>query len=276
MDANLAGKTALVTGATGGIGKEIARGLVERGAHVIVGGRTPERATATAAEISPDRVTPLAVDVADQGSVRSFAAAVRSDFPALDILVNNAGAWFTDRQTSPDGIELTLATNVIGPHLLTELLLDTLRAAPSARVVNIVSSIQGSYDVTDLAFTRRPFDGYKAYGQSKRALSMLTWGLAARLAGTSVTANAAAPGFVKTGFNRHTHGMRATMINISAKLFAVSPAKGADTPIWVASASELDGVTGKYFEARKEKNVEPVPPEAIAALEDECRRLETV
>jgi NAD(P)-dependent dehydrogenase (short-subunit alcohol dehydrogenase family) len=276
MDANLAGKTAVVTGATGGIGREIARGLVKLGAHVVIGCRTLARGEVAAAEIGPpDRVTPLAVDVADQASVRSFGAAVSTRFPTLDILVNNAGAWFTDRLTSPDGVELTLATNVIGPHLLTEHLLDALKAAPSARVVNVVSQIQGSYDVTDLQFTRRPWDGYKAYGQSKRALSYVTWGLAARLSGTNVTANTAAPGFVKTGFNRNTHGFRAAMIGLSAKLFAVSPQKGADTPLWVASAPELNGVSGKYFDARKEKAVEPVSAADIAALETECQRLES-
>src|SRR5262245_54594740 len=275
MDANLAGKTAVVTGATGGIGKEIARGLVKLGAHVIVGARTLERGEIAAAEIGPpDQCTALAVDVADQASIRSFAAAVRNRFWILDILVNNAGAWFTDRLTSTDGVELTLATNVIGPHLLSELLLDQLQASPSARVVNVVSQIQGSYDVTDLEFTRRPWDGYKAYGQSKRALSYLTWGLAARLSGSTVTANTAAPGFVKTGFNRNTHGFRAGMIGLSAKLFAVSPEKGADTPLWAASAPELAGVSGKYFDRRKEKAVEPVSAEEVAALEDACRRLE--
>src|SRR5262249_33723657 len=152
------------------------------------------------------------------------ANAFADQFAALDILVNNAGAWFSDRRQSPDGLELTLATNVIGPHLLTELLLDRLQAAGSARVVNIVSSLQGSYDVSDLQFTRRPSAGYQASGQPKRARSLLPAGLAGRLAGAGVTANAAAPGFVRTGFNRNARGPRAAMISLSARLFAVSPA----------------------------------------------------
>jgi NAD(P)-dependent dehydrogenase (short-subunit alcohol dehydrogenase family) len=213
----------------------------------------------------------LTVDIADQTSVRAFATAFADQYGALDILVNNAGAWFSERRQSPDGLELTLATNVIGPHLLTELLLDRLKAAGAARLVNIVSSIQGSYDVSDLQFTRRPYDGFKAYGQSKRALSLLTVGLANRLAGTGVTANVAAPGFVWIGFNRNARGPRAAMINLSARLFAVSPAKGADTPIWAATAPELAGVTGRYFEARKAKDIEPGD---VAELEKRCRELE--
>mgnify|MGYP003693965451 CR=1 FL=1 len=119
--------------------------------------------------------------MAEQASVQAFAAAFAERHPALDVLVNNAGAWFTGRRESPDGYELTFATNVLGPHLLTELLLDRMGAAPRARVVNLISTISGSYDPTDLQYSRRPYDGYKAYGQSKQALTMLTIGLARRM-----------------------------------------------------------------------------------------------
>jgi NAD(P)-dependent dehydrogenase (short-subunit alcohol dehydrogenase family) len=273
---SLVGRTAVVTGATGGIGLEIARALVAMGAHVIIGARTAERGETAAAQIAPaagGHAAVMVVDVADQASVRAFATAVRDRFPTVHILVNNAGAWFTDRRRSPEGIELTLATNLIGPHLLTALLMDPLLAAGAARVVNMVSSIQGSYEVSDLQFTRRPYDGFKAYGQSKRALCLLTLGLASQLQGTGVTVNAAAPGFVKTGFNRHAHGFRATMIGLSARLFGVSPAKGADTPVWVATAPELAEVSGRYFEARRAKDIEPGD---VAELEARCQELEQV
>jgi NAD(P)-dependent dehydrogenase (short-subunit alcohol dehydrogenase family) len=121
-----------------------------------------------------------------------------------------------------------------------------------------------------------PYDGFAAYGQSKRALTMLTWGLASRLAddGSTVTANTASPGFVRTDFNRNAHGFRATMINLSARMMAVSPAKGADTPVWVATAPELEGVSGKHFEGRKEKEARYRDPDLIADLERRCRDLE--
>jgi NAD(P)-dependent dehydrogenase (short-subunit alcohol dehydrogenase family) len=274
----MSGKVAVVTGATGGIGKEIARGLVRLGAHVVIGARDPQRGEAARAELAAESadggVSMLPVDVADQSSVRAFATALRAGHPTLDVLVNNAGAWFTDLRRSNDGIELTLATNVLGPHLLTELLLDPLRSAGAARVVNVVSSIAGDYDATDLQFSRRGFDGYKAYAQSKQALTMLTWGLAARLAGQGVSANTAEPGFVRTGLNANVHGPRAAMINLMARLFAVSPAKGADTPLWVASAPELDGVTGKSFAARKQKPAKFLDPGPIAELERLCGDLE--
>jgi NAD(P)-dependent dehydrogenase (short-subunit alcohol dehydrogenase family) len=247
---------------------------------VVIGARSLERGEAAAREIAnssavaPTAVTAMEVDVTDLASIRAFASAVATRFGKLDVLVNNAGVWFTDRRETPSGVELTFATNVLGPHLLTELLLPTLRAGDHARVVNMVSGFSGDYDVTDLQFRRRPFDGGKAYAQSKRALSLLTWGLAARTPETGVTANAAEPGFVRTGFNRNASGFRASMINFSARLFAVSPAKGADTPLWVATAPELAGVTGQRFAARKVKPDAFRDPAEIAPLEQACLALE--
>jgi len=281
----MSGKVAVVTGATGGIGKEIARGLVRLGCNVVIGARDARRGEAARAELSAAGaagVSVLPLDVADQSSVRSFAtelqrllrSGIGDRHQGLDVLVNNAGAWFTDRRRSPDGLELTLATNVLGPHLLTELLLDDLRAAGSARVVNVVSAITGDYDPSDLQFTTRRYDGYKAYAQSKQALTMLTWGLATRLAGQGVSANTAEPGFVRTAFNANAHGPRATMINVMARLFAVSAAKGADTPLWAASAPELDGVTGRSFAGRKERPPKFTDPGPIADLERRCADLE--
>jgi NAD(P)-dependent dehydrogenase (short-subunit alcohol dehydrogenase family) len=274
--ADLTGRVAVVTGATGGIGKEIARGLAGMGADVVVTARDPAKGEATRGELAAGArgtIAVLPLDVADLASVRAFAEACRARHGRLDVLVNNAGAWFTDRRESPDGYELTFATNVLGPYLLTELLLDTLRAADRARVVNVVSSLTGDYDPTDLQFTRRRFDGYKAYTQSKQALTMLTWGLAARLAGSTVTANTAAPGFVRTGFNRNARGPRAAMIGLSARLFAVSAAKGADTPLWVASAPELATVNGQAFAGRKARPAKFTAPQPIAELEVVCAEL---
>jgi NAD(P)-dependent dehydrogenase (short-subunit alcohol dehydrogenase family) len=275
---SVTGTVAVVTGATGGIGKEIARGLARAGATVVIAARDPVRGETTRAEFAADRATTgeltvMKLDVADQASVRAFAKGIRDRFGSVGILVNNAGAWFSDRRRSPDGVELTLATNVLGPYLLTNELLEPLRAAGRARIVNVVSSIAGNYDVADLQFTTRPYDGYRAYGQSKQALYMLTWGQAARLDGTGVTANAASPGFVKTDFNRNARGFRTAMINLSARLFAVPASKGADTPLWVATAPELAGVTGKYFEGRQEKAARFRDPGPIGELEAACDKL---
>jgi NAD(P)-dependent dehydrogenase (short-subunit alcohol dehydrogenase family) len=239
--------TAVVTGATSGIGKEIARGLVRLGATVVLGARDEHRGAAAKTDIGGDVVV-LPLDVADLASIREFATTVAERFPTLHLLVNNAGAWYTDRKQSPDGYELTFATNVLGPYLLTELLQAPLRAAGQARIVNVVSGIANNYDATDLQFDRR-------------------------LADTGVTANAAAPGFVRTGFNRNAKGFRAALINMSVRLFAASPTKGADTPLWVATAPELRAVSGKYFTGRTEKDGGFHDQTAIADLERRCAEL---
>lgn len=274
LQGNMSGKVAIVTGATGGIGKEIARGLARLGATVVIGARNAERGNTAWDDITKDsgnaNVSVLPLDVASLASIRAFAGAFGEKFDRLDVLVNNAGAWFTDRKLSADGYELTFATNVLGPHLLTKLLLPRLRASGPSRIVNIVSAMAANYDATDLMFERRKFDGFKAYGQSKQALRMLTWGLATQLEGSGVTANAAAPGFVRTEFNRNAHGFISVMIGLSARLFAVTPEKGADTPIWVASAPELSGSTGKYYDVRQEKDGKFRDAVAIADLERRC------
>ena len=210
MDTNMSGKLVVVTGATGGIGKEIARGVARLGGDVVVAARNPARGEAVRAELAAEaaggEISTLPLDVSDLSSVRTFAAGINGRYQKLDVLVNNAGAWFTERRESPDGYELTFATNVLGPHLLTELLLDRLRAAPQGRVVNLISTITGKYDPTDLQYTRRKYGGYDAYAQSKQALTMLTVGLARRMSDSTVTANAAEPGFVRTRIQLQRQG----------------------------------------------------------------------
>jgi NAD(P)-dependent dehydrogenase (short-subunit alcohol dehydrogenase family) len=264
------GKIAVVTGATSGIGKEIARGLAKTGATVIVGARSLESGEAVAREIG-GRTTALRLDVASPRSVDAFAKEL--PFERVDVLVNNAGAWFTDRRETPEGRELTFATNVLGPFQLTTLLHPRLARAKGARVVNVVSAFAGNYDATDLDFFRRRFDGFKAYGQSKLALRMLTWGFAARYAKDGIAVNAVAPGFVRTNFNKNGSGFLLWFFNVMARFFADTPEKGAEGPIWAATAPELDGMTGKYFDRKKEKEGRFRDATAIEDLEARCARL---
>jgi NAD(P)-dependent dehydrogenase (short-subunit alcohol dehydrogenase family) len=249
--------SAVVTGATGGIGKEIARGLVRQGATVVVGARSGAKGEATRAELAEEpgggRVVVLPLDVARMASVREFAAAVASDHPRLQLLVNNAGAWISERQETTEGHELTLATNVLGPHLLTQLLLPQLVAGKPARIVNVVSDVASHYDASDVEWKQRRYDGFQAYAQSKQALRMMTWKLAQRLEGSGVVANAVSPGFVKTDFMQSPTGLVANLIRWT-RMFAVTPSEGAATPLWVALSPELANVSGKFFRAHKEKD----------------------
>lgn len=187
--------------------------------------------------------------------------------------MNNAGAWFTDRRSAPGGEELTFATNVLGPHLLVRLLAPTMIQSRPARIVNVVSALAKDYDASDLSFERRPYDGFKAYSQSKQALRMLTWGQAARLEAHGVTVNAVAPGFVRTELNRHARGFVPFVIGVFSRVMGVTPAKGAETPLWVLGAPELQGVTGKYFDGMKEKDGKFRDPIAVRDLEERCEAM---
>ncbi|MDQ3645287.1 MAG: SDR family NAD(P)-dependent oxidoreductase, partial [Actinomycetota bacterium] len=180
------GARIIVTGPTSGLGKQIAAQLAARGAHLFLACRDVERGERVAAEIarhaSAAEPEVLAVDTSSQGSIRDFARKYRQRFDQLDVLVNNAGVLCPQRMTSVDGIELTLATNVLGYHLMTRELLDVLRGSAPARVVNVASTYASDVDLDDLQFASRPYDGMRAYAQSKACDRMLTWAFARRLA----------------------------------------------------------------------------------------------
>jgi len=237
----------LVTGANTGIGFEIARGLARTGARAVLACRDPIKGEAARKKIGDDvgdaAVDLLVVDLASQRSIRSAAREFSTNHNALDVLVNNAGVAVPVRRESPDGIELTFATNVLGYFLLTALLLDSLRRAPAARIVNVASKMAYGLDLDDVEFKRRRYDPSTAYAQSKQADRMLTWFLARQLKGTSVTANAMSPGAVNT----------ALLHALAPGFRGVSPAQGADTAIWLATSPDLKGVSGRFWSDRREQ-----------------------
>ena len=250
------GKTVVITGPTSGIGKEIAKGLAGLGANLVLGCRDAEAGRALSSELrqgaGAGSVEVVQVDLASRTSIERFAATVLNAHARLDVLVNNAAvsrgtqAW----SKSDEGIELTFATNVLG-YFRTSLLLRPLleRSAP-ARIVNVASTFASDLDLDDLQFQRRPWEAMKAYAQSKACDRLLTWALARRLEGTRVTANAMAPGLiVDTGLYRHTPPE--VMVRLRQR-GGRTPADGADTAVWLASGPESEGVTGAFFENRKE------------------------
>jgi NAD(P)-dependent dehydrogenase (short-subunit alcohol dehydrogenase family) len=243
-------KRVVITGATSGIGKEVAVRLASLGAHVVLACRDRRRGEQVAADINavtgPERAVVMTVDTSDQSSIRTFVSEYRDAYASLDVLVNNAGVVLPSRQQSVDDIELTFATNVLGYHLVTTGLLDALKAATPSRVVNVASTFASDVDVQDLQFVRRPYDALTAYAQSKACDRMLTWAFARRLEGASVTVNAMAPGLVLgTNLYRHlTPEVKHGLEQYGSR--AVS--EGAETAVWLAGSSELNGMTGRFFE----------------------------
>jgi len=251
QDSGMSGKVCLVTGATAGIGFATALALAHQGATLVGVGRNLDKCQAVTAQIRQETGNPavefMQADLSSQAEVRRFAEEFKGSHPCLDVLVNNVGAFFMSRRLSADGIELTWAVNYLGVCLLTELLLDTLKASTPSRVVNVSSAMHSGAQLNfdDLQGARK-YSGMKAYGQSKLALLMFTYDLARRLAGTGVTVNALHPGFVASDMYRSSGGF-IKLLGPVIKLMAVSPEAGAETSIFVAASPEVEGVTGKYF-----------------------------
>ena len=257
----------LVTGANTGIGFEIARGLARTGARVVLACRDPSKGEAARGKIAEDAgnsaVELLVVDLASQRSIRSAAQEFSAKHNGLDVLVNNAGVAVPARQESVDGIELTFATNVLGYYLFTTLLLDAMRRAPAARIVNVASKMAYGLDLDDVELKRRGYDPSTAYAQSKQADRMLTWFLARQLEGTSVTANAMSPGAVNT----------ALLDTLAPGFRGVSPAQGADTAIWLATSPDLKGVSGRFWSDRREQPCQFRSQRDEQALWSLCERM---
>ncbi len=248
------GTLCLVTGGTGGIGKETVRGLARLGARVLLGARDRARGEAARRDIA-GAVDLVELDLASLASVRAAAAAVRADHARLDVLVLNAGVWSRERRTTADGFELTFGVNHLGHFLLVHELLDLLRAPARIVVVSSNEHYRGRMEWDDLMFQRRSYRGRAAYRQSKLANLLFTGALARRLA-TGVTANALHPGVVATELARDYPQALIKLLN----LVLLTPEQGARTTLHLASAPELAAVTGAYFEKSRAR---PASPRAV-------------
>lgn len=268
------GKTCVITGATSGIGRAAALELGRRGARLVLVCRDRGKAAAVAAELGGAGL--VIADLSVQAEVRRAAAEVLALAPRLDVLVNNAGAMFQERSLTADGLERTFAVNHLAYFLLTELLLERLKASAPARVVNVASDAHTPakgipFDDLDGA---RDYGGLARYSQSKLANILFTRELARRLEGTGVTANALHPGGVATGFAGGTTGLLGFVVRL-ARPFMLTPEQGARTVVWLACAPEAAGVSGKYFaKCRERRPNRAAQDDALARrLWDESERL---
>jgi retinol dehydrogenase 14 len=257
-DKLMTGKTVLITGGTGGIGKATAVGLARLGARVGVVGRERRRADAAVADIRRETDSALVdwfvADMSSQAQVRALAAEVLDRYRRLDVLVNNVGGFWANHHTTADGLEHTFAVNHLASFLLTNLLFERLQSSAPARIVTVSSGAQamGSIDFDDLQ-GERGYRGQRAYSLSKLANVMFTYELARRLAGTGVTATVLHPGVVRTGFSAEDPGRVLGRLTPIARLFMKTPEKGAATSVYLASSPEVGGVSGEYFVSNKPK-----------------------
>jgi retinol dehydrogenase-14 len=253
---SMTGKTVLITGGTGGIGRAAATGLASMGARVGITGRDRARAEQAAATIARESGNPavdvFVADMSSQAEVRRLAGEVLSAYARLDVLLNNVGGFWAHRHVTADGLEHTFALNHLAPFLLTNLLLERLRASAPARVVTVSSGAQsmGKIDFDDLMGERK-YSGQEAYNQSKLANVMFTYELARRLEGTGVTATVLHPGMTSTAFGSEDMARGWGPIIGVMRLFMKSPRRGSETSVYLASSPEAEGVTGRYFADRK-------------------------
>jgi NAD(P)-dependent dehydrogenase (short-subunit alcohol dehydrogenase family) len=258
---SMKGKRVLVTGPTSGVGKEIAIQLAELGAEVILASRDIKKGNKVALEITHridiSKVVVMKIDASSHKSIREFARKFRRRYRRLDVLINNAAVsrGTLPKVNSVDGIELTFATNVLGYFLLTQELLDVLNRSAPARIINVASSYASDLDLDDLQFERRPFESFRAYAQSKACDRMLTWALARRLKGTDITANAMTPGLI-TETELYRNAPPELVQRLTQYSGGRTSAQGANTAVWLASAPEMEKVSGKFFEDREELECE--------------------
>jgi retinol dehydrogenase 14 len=270
-----------VTGATSGIGREVARGLAAEGLTTVVVGRGPGRASKVAAELSAatrnPRVESVTVgDLAVRAEMKSLAAELLHRYPAIHVLVNNAGAYFAHREVTSDGLERTFALNVLAPFTLTSLLADRLRSSAPTRVVQVASSAHHgrSVHLEDLQGAST-YHGFSAYGASKLELILLTREFARRLRGTGVTVNAVHPGFIRSGFGKNNPGAARAGFRLSEYLFARSVGTGARRVMTVATGLAAASITGEYFSRNRVARASANSNDMTTArrLFDACREL---
>jgi dehydrogenase/reductase SDR family protein 12 len=276
----MGGKVVLVTGATSGLGLAAAEGFARLGASVRLLVRSEERGERARAEIigqsGNSDVGVSLCDLSDLDAVRRFAERFSAQTPRLDVLVNNAGALAGERTLSVDGIELTFATNVLGPFLLTNLLVPLLEKSKPARIVNVSSG--GMYTqrihLDDLQMAHEDFDGPTAYARSKRAQVILTELWAERLRGTGVVVHAMHPGWADTP------GLKSSLPRFYGltKRLLRTPEEGADTIVWLGAAPEPARSSGGFWHDRRARPTHRVPwtrqtPQDRERLWAECERL---
>jgi dehydrogenase/reductase SDR family protein 12 len=274
--ADVAGRTVLITGSTDGIGRAAADRLALLGAHVVLIARNPEKLERVAGEIREssgnEAVETVTCDLSSLGSVRAAAAEILERFPAIHVLINNAGGMIHERTESVDGFELSWAINILGPYVLTELLMDRILASAPSRVIEVSSGgmLSEKIDVDDSQTLDQPYEGSPVYARTKRAQVIVTEERAKRHAGTGVVFHSLHPGWAATP------GVFSSIPEFAAKYGTIlrTPMQGADTTVWLASAAEPARTNGLFWHDRRPRAT--YRDEATRETPDERARLLTL
>ena len=248
------GKTVVITGGNAGIGKATAVALAKKGAEIVITSRSADKAEAAVNEIRSasgnDKVDYVLIDLSSQKSVRQAAEELKTKCPKIDVLINNAGCYISDLQLNADGLEMQFGTNHIGHFLLTNLIIDNIKSAGKARIINLSSIAHKStreLNLNDINYENQEYGGWKAYSRSKYCNILFTKELAKRLEGSGVTANAVHPGGVRTEIAEKNANWFTKLGWIVMKPFMITVEKGAATSIYLASSPEAEGETGGYW-----------------------------
>lgn len=244
----------MITGATSGIGKATALRLAQLGASVVIVGRDRFRGEATREDIASQsgnqQVHLLVADLSSQAAIRQLVLDFMARFASLHVLVNNAGIAPLKRSMTVDGIESTFAVNYLAPFLLTNLLLDAMKASAPARIVNVAGDFHRKATIRfDDLMLEKDYNNLSANNQAKLALILFTYELSRCLDGTEVTSNCLHPGAVATDGPLKDPELPAfsRLMYRLVRLFFATPEKGAETSVYLASSPEVEGITGKYF-----------------------------
>jgi NAD(P)-dependent dehydrogenase (short-subunit alcohol dehydrogenase family) len=262
-------KTVVITGASSGIGLATARELARQGALVVMVCRDADRAEAARRDVgaaaSGQSPVVFLADLLSQREIRELAEAIKKKFTQIDVLINNAGAVFSRRELTVDGIEKTFAVNHLAPFLLTNLLLDNIRAA-RGRIVTVGSESYSSRLDFDNLQSEKKHQFLIAYFRSKLENILFTFELSRRLAGTGATANCLSPGPTRTRFGSNMDGLPALFPMLIKNMpFFGSPEKGARTSVYLASSPEVSGATGGFYLRGRKVRTKPVTPDAAVA-----------
>ena len=256
-------KIVVVTGANSGVGFVTAERLAEAGAEIVMVCRDARRGEEARVRIAERATGPppqlFIADLSSQEEIRDLARDIHFAYDQIDVLLNNAGGVFAKRELNADGIEKTFATNHLAPFLLTNLLLDLVKAAPAGRVVTVATEVYAKkLDFANLQ-GERSYQFFKAYQRSKLSNILFAFELSRRLDGSSATSNAVSPGPSKTGFGNNISGPVGLLLRLMKRLPIFGSAeKGARTLIYAAAEPQLAGVTGRFFFKSKELVTKPV------------------